>query len=168
MLLTGIAQIASAIAIVLSLIFVGIQLRQATHAVKASSSQAHAAMYQALSAGLIDNFDGFARLWRIGLAGTQALTDDERTRFYAFASSQIRFFESARVQWLRNQLDVEHWRAVTRQAQDLAAQPGVREFWAARRHWHCIHFQRWFESLFEDSGPSVGPSPKSRTIHLPK
>ncbi len=148
--LTAIAQISTAVAIVPSLIFLGIQVNQATRAVKASASQAHAAMYQALSASIVDDPEGFAKIWRKGLRASASLSDDELARFYAFTSSLLRFFESARVQRLRNQLDLEHWRAIERQAQDLAAEPGVREFWSARRHWHCVHFQRWFESLFDD------------------
>ena len=159
-LLTEIAQIAAALAIVPSLIFVGIQLHQATLAVKASSSQAHAAMYQALNAGIVDNVDGFAKVWRTGLHGTEALTEDERARFYAFTSSQLRFFESARVQWLRKQLDQEHWRAVARQAQELASEPGVQEFWTRRRHWHCVNFQGWFDSLLDD-----GSAPARTVVH---
>ena len=153
-MLTAIAQISTAVAIVPSLIFLGIQINQATRAVKASASQAHAAMYHALSASIVDNPQGFARIWRKGLRGADALSDEELARFYAFTSSVLRFFESARVQWLRKQLDLEHWRAIERQAQTLAAEPGVRAFWSARRHWHCVHFQRWFESLFDDD-----PSP---------
>ncbi len=149
-LLTAIAQIATATAVVPSLIFVGIQVNQATRAVRASASQAHATMYQALSASIVDNPEGFARIWRMGLCGVDALSEDELARFYAFTSSVLRFFESSRVQWLRKQLDPEHWQAIVRQAQDLAAEPGVREFWSARRHWHCVQFQRWFESLFHD------------------
>ncbi len=148
--LTAIAQIAAAGAIVPSLIFVGIQVNQATKAVRASSSQAHAAMYQALSASLVNDPDGFVRIWRKGQHGTASLSDDELVRFYAFTSSVLRFFESARIQWLRKQLDREHWQAIVHQAQDLAGEPGVRDFWAARRHWHCVHFQRLFESLFQD------------------
>jgi hypothetical protein len=149
-LLTALAQITAALAIVPSLIFLALQVNQATRAVRASASQAHAAMYQALSACLVDDPEGFARIWRKGLHGADGLSEDELTRFYAFTSTLLRFFESARVQWQRQQLDAEHWQAIVRQATDLAAEPGVRDFWSARRHWHCVHFQRWFESLFKD------------------
>jgi hypothetical protein len=149
-LLTAIAQVGAAVAIVPSLIFLGLQINQATKTVKASASQAHAAMYQALSASIVDDPAGFAGIWRKGLQGSEALSDDELARFYAFTSSVLRFFESARVQRLRKQLDPEHWQAIIRQATDLAGEPGVRQFWSARRHWHCVRFQRWFESLFDD------------------
>jgi hypothetical protein len=161
--LSAIAQILAAVAVVPSLIFVGIQLNFATKAVRASSSQAHSAMYHALSASLIENPEGFAMIWRNGLNGTESLTEEERIRFFAFTSSLLRFFESARIQWLRHQLDREHWRAIEQQAQYLAAQPGAREFWRERRHWHCTQFQLWFNALIEAEG-SVEPAGGSKFV----
>jgi hypothetical protein len=149
---SAIAQILGAVVGIPSLIFVGIQLFLATKAVRAASSQAHSATYHELSANIIQNQNGFATIWRQGLGGTGGLSDEERVRFFAFVSSLLRFFESARIQWCRKQLYREHWRAIDQQARYLAAQPGVREFWDERRHWHCLEFQRWFSSLIEQKG----------------
>lgn len=147
--LTAIAQISTAIAIIPSLVFVSRQVAQATQAVRASASQAHAALYHAISASIIDDTHGFARVWRQGLQGTEALSEEDAVRFFAFTSSLLRFYEAARVQRLGKQLDTEHWRALEHQARDLASSPGVQEVWAKRRHWHCVNFQGWFESLFD-------------------
>jgi hypothetical protein len=144
---SAIAQILAAVVGIPSLIFVGIQLYLATKAVRASSSQAHSATYHELSASIFENSNGFAGIWAAGLGGTERLSKEDRTRFFAFVSSLLRFFESARIQWRRRQLYREHWRAIEQQAQYLAAQPGVREFWHERQHWHCREFQRWFGEL---------------------
>jgi hypothetical protein len=146
---SAIAQILGAVVGIPSLIFVGVQLHLATKAVRASSSQAHAAMYYSLTESIVDNSTGFACIWQEGLSGTGGLSDEERIRFFAFISSLIRFFESARIQWMRKQLYREHWRAIEQQALYLAAQPGVEEFWRERQHWHCMEFQRWFGSLMK-------------------
>jgi hypothetical protein len=144
---SAVAQILAAVVGIPSLIFVGIQLYLATKAVRASSSQAHSATYHELSASIFENSNGFAGIWAAGLGGTERLSKEDRTRFFAFVSSLLRFFESARIQWRRRQLYREHWRASEQQAQYLAAQPGVREFWHERQHWHCLEFQRWFGEL---------------------
>ena len=143
------AQIISAVAVVASLLFVGVQLSNATKAARASSSQAHSAMYHSLIASIINNDDGFARIWREALADLDSLADDDLIRFFAFASALFRFIESSRVQWLRGQLDQEHWHTIEQQSISLAVQPGIRAFWVVRRHWHCDQFQQWFESLPE-------------------
>jgi hypothetical protein len=129
---SAIAQIIAAVIGIPSLIFVGIQL--------------------GLASSIVDNSAGFASIWREGLTGTGHLSEDDRVRFFAFVASLLRFFESARIQWRRKQLYREHWRAIDQQAQYLAAQPGVSEYWRERQDWHCIEFQRWFNSLMRRPG----------------
>jgi len=73
---SDLSQIIGAVAVVASLIFVGVQLRQNTKAVRAPTSQAHAVGYQQIIAG-ISNSGEFASIWRRGLADFQALDDDE-------------------------------------------------------------------------------------------
>jgi hypothetical protein len=141
------AQILSAVAVFASLIFVGVQLRHANMTARATSSQAHSAMYHALITSLINDDLGFATIWRKALADLDSLSEDELVRFFAFASAMFRFFEASRVQWLRGQLNDEHWHTIEQQAISLAVQPGMQAFWAVRRHWHCRAFRDWFEAL---------------------
>ena len=153
--LSLLSQILSAVVVFASLVFVGIQLRQATKAVRASSSQAHSAAYIEITGRLLDQ--DFAALWRKALARLEDLNEEEQVRFFAFASSMFRFFESSRVQWLAGQLDEEHWHTIEQQAMSLAATPGIQSFWAIRRHWHCGAFQKWFEAL---------PAERARPLYL--
>lgn len=146
---SAIAQILGAVVGIPSLLFVGFQLYQATNAVRAASSQAHSATFHELSASIFGDSNGFANIWQVGMRGTGGFTEAERTRFFAFVSSLLRFFESARIQWRRGQLYQEHWRAIDQQAAFLAKQPGVQEFWLERRHWHCMEFEAWFSTLIE-------------------
>lgn len=135
-----------AVAVVASLIFVGVQLRQQTAAVRASTSQAHAALYAEINSGIIDNAD-FARIWRLGLGGIEVLAPDDRVRFVAFASTVFRFFESSYVQHQRGQLDTEHWHIIEGQAMEYVQQPGIQGWWTLRRHWHSPRFRDWIEGL---------------------
>ena len=140
------AQIISAVAVFASLVFVGLQVRQNTNAVRAASSQAHSAMYHGLTDHLVNNKD-FAQIWWKGVENLEVLREGEIVRFFAFASSVFRFFEASRVQWLRGQLDDEHWHTVEQHAIALAVKPGVQRFWHLRKHWHCPAFQTWYDSL---------------------
>ena len=141
-----IAQIVSALAVIGSLIFVGVQLRQATNAVRASTSQAHSTTYHAIVENIVENGD-FARIWREGLADFDSVSADKRVRFVAQVSALFRYYESSRVQWLRGQLDQEHWFSIERQVESLAAQPGIQSWWQLRQHWHSDDFRRWFEAV---------------------
>jgi hypothetical protein len=140
------AQIVSAVAVIASIIFLAMQIRTATRAVRASTSQAHSALYHAIVVTLVDNGE-FASIWRRALADFDSCSLDERVRFVAQASALFRYYESSRVQWLHGQLDQEHWFTIERQAMSLAAQPGIKSWWILRRHWHSDDFQHWFDDL---------------------
>jgi hypothetical protein len=144
--LSFLSQIISAVAVVGSLLFVGVQLRQATRAVRASSSQAHSTTYHAVISSLINDGE-FARIWRVSLGNPEATNPDERVRFVAYASALFRYYESSRVQWLRGQLDEEHWQNVEQQVITLKSQPGIKWWWTIRGNWHSASFRTWFEAL---------------------
>ena len=153
--LSSLSQIISAFAVVASLVFVGIQLHHATKAVRASTSQAHSANYYALNASIIGDGE-LARIWRESLADFDSQDPDAKVRFVALASSIFRFYESSRAQWLRGQLDPEHWQMIERQATSFAPQPGIKSWWTLRRQWHSAEFRSWFEAL---------PEADSRTLY---
>ena len=58
---SSLAQIISALAVFASLIFVGLQIRQNTDAVRAASSQAHSTMYHSITDNLVNHGD-FAQI----------------------------------------------------------------------------------------------------------
>lgn len=144
--LASLASIFSSVAVAITLVFLVLQMRQNTMAVKAAASQAHSSAYADLSNITVVNGE-MARIWRLGNADMDQLNDDERVRYVSYLSTIFRFLESARLQWRHGQLDGEHWHALVDDFKDLAMQPGVRAYWALRRHWHTDEFRKWYESL---------------------
>ena len=149
-----VAQIASAVAVIASLIFVGFQLKHATAAIRGSSSQAHSGIYTALVQSIVNNAD-FARIWSIGLTEPNALAKEEWVRFVAYASALFRLYESSRVQWQHGRLDDEHWHTIEKQAISFGHLPGLKAAWKLRCDWYSPDFRAWFESLEPGSPPTV-------------
>lgn len=144
--LSNLGTFVSAIAVLASLIFVGIQLKQNTRAVRAAASQAHTAHWQAMLTPVIEN-DDVADIYRRGLTGMESLTDNERVRFIILIGALFRFAESARLQWLHGQLETSHWVNMERNFTALACQPGFRSYWTIRREWYAPDFQAWCDAL---------------------
>ena len=149
-----VAQIVSALAVIASLIFVGVQLKQATAAIRGSSSEAHAALYTELVHSIIDNAD-FARIWSVGLSDPNALREDEWVRFVAYASALFRQYETSRVQWQKGRLDNEHWHTIEKQAISFGHLPGLKAAWKVRGHWYSPDFRVWFEGLDARDAPAA-------------
>jgi len=144
--LASLGSFVSSVAVVVSLVFVGFQLRQNTRAVVAQTSQSHAMNWTQLAAPYLESAD-LARVWRLGLSGMETLTEDERVRFIIAANALFRFSEASRLQWRHKQLDNVHWQNIESFLRDYASQPGIAQFWAARRHVHSTEFRTWYEAL---------------------
>ena len=106
--LAFLSQIVVAVAIVPSLIFVGVQMHQNTRAVRAAASQAYAATRAQLNSN-VTTVGEFARIWRRGVAEPDTLTDDEHVRFLVHMTTLFLNYEAANTQWRHGQLDKEHW-----------------------------------------------------------
>jgi len=144
--LAAIGSFISGVAVVVTLVFLLLQTRQNTRAIRAAASQAHAANYQALLASIIEDGE-VARLWRVGLGDIEKLTDDEKARFVILSSGLFRFFEAARLQWRHGQLDAEHWYSIDTQIRDTIRNPGLQTYWSMRGHWHSPEFRAWVDAL---------------------
>lgn len=140
------AQIISAIAVIASLIFVGLQLQHAASAIRLSSSQAHSALYIELVRSVVENAE-FSQIWTAALTDPAGVKDEEWARFVSFTGAFFRLYEASRVQWKNRQLDEEHWRTIERQAADFRQYPGVQKAWNLRSHWYSAEFRNWFEEL---------------------
>jgi hypothetical protein len=144
--LASLGSLVSGVAVVVSLVFVGFQLRQNTRAAVAQTSQSHAMNWTQLALPFYGSAE-FARIWRLGLSGLETLTEDERVRFMVAANALFRFFEASRLQWRHKQLDNVHWQNIAAFLEDYASQPGIAQFWAVRRHMHSTEFRTWYEAL---------------------
>jgi hypothetical protein len=147
------AQIVSAVCVIASLIFVGFQLRQATAAIRASSSQAHSELYTALVQPIINDGD-FARIFSTGVDDPSSLGREEWVRFVAYSSALFRQWESSRVQWRNGRLDADHWHTIERQAMSMCGLAGIRAAWKVRGHMFTQDFRRWFEGLEPPDAPA--------------
>ena len=142
--LSFLAQIISGAVVVASLIFVGLELKHASAAIRVASAQAHLDCYTDLAKSVIDSAD-FARIWREGLAEPDKLKEHDWVRFVAYANALFRLYENSRLQWSNGRLDEEHWRTVERQVADFWAMPGLRAAWRTRGHGFSAEFREWFD-----------------------
>lgn len=97
MTLEHIYDLGQTVAVLASLIFVGYQIRLNTRALKATSHHAVADSFNVINT-LIAGDPRLARVWRLGMAGLDALDEDERVSFSFIALSYMRIFETLHYQ----------------------------------------------------------------------
>ena len=104
----AIAEIASAVAVVISLIYVGFEINQNTTSVRASAFQSVSDSLTDFTA-LIAAEPDLARIYSQGRENPDSLTSGERMRFNFLMITLVRLMENAYIQKQSGILNEDHW-----------------------------------------------------------
>ena len=141
-----IAEIIASIAVIASLLYVGLQVKQSTVAAHSAAAQANVTALNEC-VGLINASDKLADILQQGADGLSALKGGDLIRFMAFHDQVFMTIQSYYQQWKDGTLAEGLWLLHRQSALDLLAQPGQQEWWAARRHWFFPEFQVYLDNL---------------------
>lgn len=139
-----IGQTIAALAIVASLIYVGLQVKQNTTATQIASAQAYVAADNEI-VGLINVSPNLADVLHQGANGISELKGGDLIRFMAFHDLVFISFQSFHLQWKRGALDEALWNTYKQAFIDLLQQKGQQDWWAIRRHWFSPEFLDYVE-----------------------
>ena len=147
----ALGELVGGVAIIVSLIYVGLQVKQGTRASRAATSQSFSAQYADLILQLTraDFRDIF---WR-GIGGLQNLRESEVAAFMAFLASWIRTFESFYFQKKEGSFDTELFDSWMVQTLDFFVKEGPSEYWALRKHQFSTDFVEYFDEQLESFTP---------------
>jgi hypothetical protein len=146
--LGSLGEFVSSLAVLFTLIFLTLQMRQNTKAVRASTAAEMTSQWLvnatsgATSTALSDATD------RVNEAGT-LLVEGGRHVFF-FNASALKTTEFAHYQWNEGNLDERLWRTHQSTMEGLVDAPYFNELWAIQRSWYTEEFQGYIESLREE------------------
>jgi hypothetical protein len=141
--LGALGELVGGLAIIISLIYVGIQIRQSTAASRSSSAQAFSKQYSDLNQMLVD--PDIRRIFALGQSGIDELELHERVGFMAVLSSISRTLESFYFEQREGGLKKELYEGWLIQFLDLLLTKGGSEFWELRRHQYTNDFVVFLE-----------------------
>ncbi len=133
------------LAIIISLIYVGLQIRQNTRANRAATTQPFVDSFSGPSLKLIGS--EFTKVFSRGLEGLEQLEGSERIEFTVWCMQVFRLWESYYFQWKEGYFDPQIWKGFKTQLSDLFSYQGVRDFWAIRKHHFSDEFQVFVSQL---------------------
>ena len=139
-----IGQTIAAVAVVTSLIYVGLQVRQNTTATQIASAQAYIAAENEL-VGLINVSPNLADVLHQGANGLSELNGGDLIRFMAFNDLAFVSYQSFHLQWKAGALDETLYETYKHAMIDLLQQKGQQDWWAIRRHWFSPEFIAYVE-----------------------
>ena len=149
--IASLAEIAAASAVVLSLVYVGAQLKQHAAATKLAAAQSFASADNDF-VGLINASSELPEVLHKAANGLDGLSSPDTIRFMAFIDQVVISIHAAHTQYEAGSLDQRLWRVFRCALEDMMVQAGQREWWARRRHWFDEDFQALVDELIEGPG----------------
>lgn len=140
----AIGELIGAAAVVATLIYLSIQLRQNTKTVRLSSAQGVTEELQNMF-NLLASDHSLAEVY-VEAEKSSELSDANRVRYYAFTNNLLRIYENAFLQRQANVINDAHWTGMSSLMIDYSKMAAFSSFWNNRKHWLSDEFQNHMES----------------------
>jgi len=161
--LASLSQIAGGFAVIASLIFVGVQIREQANATRAQTEQAIAANWMAVTQVVADNADSFAE----GLVSTSEtfaeLGDGGRLRFLSAIFALFKHYENMYLKFEKGRLSDAEWEPWSNHIQMYFHQPGVQIWWGLRKTAFSPAFRSFLEGC--ERPPELSPAELHQAAH---
>jgi len=142
--LANIGQVIGAVAVVISLIYVALQIRQNTNAVRAATAQAVHEHF----ANWYNSFARDASLAKIAIDGLRdygSLSETDKARFVAMFMAFLSYSQNAFLKWRQGLLDPSLWLGWEQVIMNLVCAPGGKGLWKERSYLFGEEFRRYVE-----------------------
>ncbi len=162
--LANIAEIFGMLAIVITLIFLTVRVRQRTIALHSSTAySAHEQIGSTIYRPLASDHS-LADIFLRGLDDPSCLSRVETVRFFAFFVNTVFTLQNSFFQWRDGVLDEAFWTSCSQILTNIYTSPGFRLFWEQRNYLFTEEFTNHCETeLF-----SKQPTPGYRPLGAPK
>ena len=154
------AEAVSVVLVLVSILYLAVQVRQNTNTVKGASHHAVTDSFNAISSLLAQNTD-MARLWRLGNMGLENLTEDEQSSYAFLCIMYMRVFETIYYQRKIGTMTEQLYLAEEQTLKWSLSQPGNREWWESNPISFSSEYREYIASLkdeIEVSSPNVTKS----------
>jgi len=150
-----ISEIVASVAIIISLIYVAVQVQQNTQAIKHSAG--NYAADQARKLYLISaDPDHRALLFRAWV-DPESVQGIDKFGFFGIMHDYFRTLENVYYQQVDGALDRRLWDGLLRSIGFTLSLPGARHYWSERRIWYSDDFQSFIDKTMADYPEGVMP-----------
>jgi hypothetical protein len=145
----AVAATVSSVAVIVSLIYLAVQIRQNTRATRASTYQSVVMHGGAMLRSLMEN----PELSDLLIKGGQFpgdLTPGETVRFASFASSVFRYFDSLYYHSRRGTMEQAQWSGFDRFLREVLVSKGLVAWWAEHKHIFDAQFISYVDGVLTE------------------
>ena len=155
--LGSLGELIGAVAVVVSLIYLAIQIRHNTQSVRSSAVQASVRDTTEIIDILVRDPE-LTRIWYDGIHDFESLSTEERRRFALYMNTVLRRLENLLYQTHHGALDPESWEGARANFGNTFSHPGTIAWWKRARHLFNRQLQEFVEGelLGGEQGPEAG------------
>src|SRR5437870_4956884 len=146
------AQLISSFAVVASLWYLDVQVQRSTRIAKLTAQDAATSALREVTKQFSENAE-LGRIWRIGLENINALSPDDRARFYHVTFQFLKAMETIHLHFIYGLMDEQIWRGWRNLYQHYLACPGLGHYWTLRHDLFSERFQRFVNELVKPAEP---------------
>lgn len=136
----SIGEIVGAGAVVVSLVYLAIQIRKQTVEARLLATRELASDYQRII-NTIATDDTVSRLWAVGVQDYDSMPDMERMRISAFFQQLARHMEQQFLHTTKGTVDPAFFKSVDRVHLEFLCFPGVQQWWEGSKEFFDKEFQ---------------------------
>src|SRR6266702_5505282 len=140
--INAVSQLVSSIAVVLSVLYLGIQVHRSTRVAKLATQDAAATALRDVTKPFMENAD-LERIWRVGLEDLSALSPEGRARFFHAAYQWLKAFETIHFHYVYGLMDQQLWDGWQELLRHYVAAPGIAYYWKLRPEVFSERFRKF-------------------------
>jgi hypothetical protein len=140
------SQLVSSIAVVLSVLYLAIQLRSSTRVARVAAQDAAASALRDVTKPFMENAE-LGRVWRIGLEDLKTLSAEDQARFFHAAHQFLKALETIHFHYVYGLLDVQLWEGWRELLRHYVATPGLDYYLTLRGAVFSERFRKFLSEL---------------------
>ena len=144
--ISAISQLVGSIAVVLSVLYLGVQVHRSTRVAKLATQDAAATALRDVTKPLMENAE-LERIWRVGLEDIASLSAEERARFFHATYQWLKAFETIHFHYVYGLMDRQLWEGWQELLRHYVAAPGIAYYWKLRPEVFSERFRKFVNSL---------------------
>lgn len=156
--LGAIGEFVGGLAVIATLIYLAIQIRQNTNWLRSSVLASATEAYLAFN-HLLGSNPAAARVFQVGLEDFERLSDDERRQFIILLRAFVASAQALFLQYRRGALDPTVWESFRDSVLVLVQIPHVRAWWESRR---MVFFEEFRRAI--DEATPIQPPPLAAEV----
>lgn len=153
----AIGEVLGAAAVVVTLGYLAVQIRQNSQAVKNSAAQSLLSETNE-SLRVASSSPTTARAVILGQTLFDELSESERAQFITWMFSWMRTTEQAYFQYLQGHIDKEIWEGHRAHHRQLINAPAIKTWWSHRRRFFSHKFQKYMDEVAALGSDVVSPT----------